>query len=260
MNLKLLAVPFKEDELEWRVAKCGKDNKGFWADVLAYVQARAIMDRLDEVCGPENWRASYRFEGGGVICKLEIRVHQMIGNFTGTHEWLSKEDGSELTEFEAFKGGISGALKRAAVPWGIGRYLYSLEVGSAVIVDSTHKLRRWGKTKNNEEFFWVPPRLPSWALPPSDQDKAALPTVKPDQPKSNDGVQFDEYALPSFAGILAMKPMSHCETIKLEGLRDATKIKYLGKNIPPKTLEMLNRVEEEIIKRVNKEFKDAENG
>ena len=41
--------------------------------------------------------------------------------------WVAKADGAGDTAHEAEKGGISDAFKRAAVQWGVGRYLYRLE-------------------------------------------------------------------------------------------------------------------------------------
>lgn len=42
-------------------------------------------------------------------------------------EWISKEDGAQITEFESIKGGISSAFKRVASSgWAIGRYLYDV--------------------------------------------------------------------------------------------------------------------------------------
>ena len=38
-----------------------------------------------------------------------------------------KADGAGQTDMEAEKGALSDALKRAAVRWGIGRYLYDLK-------------------------------------------------------------------------------------------------------------------------------------
>ncbi len=41
-------------------------------------------------------------------------------------EWISKSDGAELSNYSPIKGGLSDAFKRAAVKWGIGRYLYEI--------------------------------------------------------------------------------------------------------------------------------------
>lgn len=122
MNLAKLREPFAADEIEWRIGQAGKSNGKPWARVLAYVTNRAIMDRLDDVCGPENWQNEYRAgPEGGIVCGISIRVHR--------GEWVTKWDGAENTEIEGVKGGLSGAMKRAAVQWGIGRYLYDLPEG-----------------------------------------------------------------------------------------------------------------------------------
>jgi len=42
-------------------------------------------------------------------------------------EWIWKADGAGDTDVEAEKGAISDAFKRAAVKWGVGRYLYDLD-------------------------------------------------------------------------------------------------------------------------------------
>lgn len=115
IDLKRLADFFAPEDIEWKpIAVSKKTSKALAA---AYVTNRAIMDRLDAVCGPENWRNEYR-EGpqGGVLCGISIRIGD---------EWVTKWDGAENTDIEAVKGGLSSAMRRAGVQWGIGRYLYN---------------------------------------------------------------------------------------------------------------------------------------
>lgn len=167
MDLLKLHEPFPPDDIEWRVAQAGKSQAGkLWARVLAYVTNRAIMQRLDDVCGPDNWRNEYREgPGGGVLCGLSIRVLRGFGDpqtEETTYEWVTKWDGAENTDVEAVKGGLSGAMKRAAVQWGVGRYLYGLEEGWANIHEGG---RFQGSTKERDRFKWDPPALPPWALP-----------------------------------------------------------------------------------------------
>ena len=100
--------PFDPKALSWR--QQGGVN-------LAYLNARDVMKRLDDTVGVENWQDRYEEMGGRVICYLSIRVGD---------EWITKADGSGDTKIEGDKGGISGAFKRAAVRFGIGRYLYYL--------------------------------------------------------------------------------------------------------------------------------------
>lgn len=60
MDLLKLAEPFPEGDLEWRIQSAGKGNNGIWARCVPYISNRAIMQRLDDVCGPGNWRNDYR--------------------------------------------------------------------------------------------------------------------------------------------------------------------------------------------------------
>lgn len=114
-ELKQLFAEFPRDAISWRAQSMTKD--GTKAMALAYIDARDVMDRLDDVCGSENWQDRYEFHGTRTICYLSIRVDG---------EWVTKADGAGDSDVEAEKGAISDALKRAAVKWGIGRYLYSI--------------------------------------------------------------------------------------------------------------------------------------
>ena len=110
-----LAAPFPKDFIEWRVGSTNQDkSKGL---ALAYIDARAVMDRLDSVCGPANWQCKYSHANGKTVCDLGVRLEG---------EWIWKADGAGDTDFEAEKGALSDAFKRAAVRFGIGRYLYDL--------------------------------------------------------------------------------------------------------------------------------------
>ncbi|WP_246196277.1 Rad52/Rad22 family DNA repair protein [Aquisphaera giovannonii] len=106
-----LAAPFEHDEV--RIRPQGNQK-------LQYVTARTVMNRLDDVLGPSNWWDEYIPQEKSVICKLTIRL----------------PDGSTLTKSDAGgyagmsdqgdddKSGFSDSFKRAAVKFGIGRYLY----------------------------------------------------------------------------------------------------------------------------------------
>lgn len=116
MMFEKLAAPFQPEAIHWRAQTLTKNKDKALA--LAYLDARDVMDRLDEVAGPENWQDSYvETVKGRVVCTLSIRSGD---------QWISKSDGAGDTAVEGEKGGISDAFKRAAVKWGIGRYLYDL--------------------------------------------------------------------------------------------------------------------------------------
>jgi hypothetical protein len=111
-----LQEPFAADVVHWRVGSVTKDkSKGM---ALAYIDARDVMERLDAVCGPDGWQCEYTpMPNGTTCCRIGIRV---------SGEWVWKSNGAGATDFEGEKGGYSDAFKRAAVLWGIGRYLYDM--------------------------------------------------------------------------------------------------------------------------------------
>ena len=157
-NLLKLLAPFPESDIEWRVQSCGEKNNKIWAKVIAYVTNRAIQTRLDEVCGQEYWKNEFiKAPEGGILCGISIKVN---------NEWVTKYDGAENTEIESIKGGLSNSMKRAAVQWGIGRYLYNLDVSFAIISEQGVFS---AKTKEGKWFKWNPPALPNWALPENEE-------------------------------------------------------------------------------------------
>jgi len=115
IDFEALKAEFPREAISWRSQTLTKD--GDKALALGYIDARNVMDRLDEVCGPANWKDEYEIHGSKTLCKISIRID---------NEWVWKTDGAGDTQVEAEKGSLSDALKRAAVKWGIGRYLYAL--------------------------------------------------------------------------------------------------------------------------------------
>jgi len=173
---KALQEPFAAEDIEWRPQGWGKQKNGdYWCSVLAYVTNRAIMNRLDEVVGPEHWSNTFRdWHNGSQLCCLSLYIAMEDDKM----DWVGKWDGAEQTHIESIKGGISDAMKRAAVQWGIGRYLYKLESNFAqTSVERKPKEHGWnylsadgdkGKGCQKGErhtFYWKPPELPAWALP-----------------------------------------------------------------------------------------------
>jgi hypothetical protein len=168
IDFKGLQAHFPADEIEWRLQQAGEKNGRVWAIAVPYVTNRAIQARLDEVVGPQSWKNEFRpGPGGGVICGISVRVGD---------EWVTKWDGAENTDIEGVKGGLSGAMKRAAVQWGIGRYLYALDETFAVVGDQG-RLR--GKTREGKPFRWDPPALPPWALPQPAPEAPAAASASP---------------------------------------------------------------------------------
>lgn len=157
-DMDKLKLPFPKEDIDWRLQSCGEKNGKFWGKALAYITSRAVQDRLDEVCGTDGWQTTISKVGDAYLCTLSIRVTHS----DGSTEWISRTDGADATDIEAVKGGISGAIKRAAVLFGIGRYLYNITESWAIITENG---KYNGCTKDKKYFKWDPPELPAWALP-----------------------------------------------------------------------------------------------
>lgn len=203
MNLEELKKPFPPSEINWRIGQAGKKKNGeIWAKVLAYLDSRAVMDRLDEVCGPGNWQTEYKEwsvgDAHGVICGISIKIGD---------EWITKWDGAGNTDFEAIKGGLSDSFKRAAVHWGIGRYLYGIGESWATVRDGgKHYANCKIKVNGKDEyvsFSWDAPSLPDSALPsnykpePKGKRQESKPEPKPEpKPESNLGDKLTIESVP----------------------------------------------------------------
>lgn len=139
MNIfEQLAEPFDPDLISWRAQNVAGD--GSKALALCYIDARDVMRRLDHVMTPADWED--RFEEtpkGRVICTLSLKIGGV---------WVAKSDGAGDTDVEGEKGGISDAFKRAAVKWGIGRYLYDVEpVWAPCVVREANNKKYWKSWK-----------------------------------------------------------------------------------------------------------------
>ena len=118
--MEKLKAPFPPEKIKWRAGATNKDKTKALA--LAYIDARDVMDRLDEVVGYDKWQTKYTaLENGTVICSIGIKIGK---------EWIWKSDGAGQTNVEGEKGAISGALKRLPLPVVLGAtYMTCLIIG-----------------------------------------------------------------------------------------------------------------------------------
>lgn len=138
VDFKALASPFPPEEVSWRLGSTSKEKMRGMA--LAYLDARNVMDRLDDVCTPSGWQCRYSHANSKTVCDIAIKCGD---------EWIWKADGAGDSDIEAEKGSLSDAFKRAAVRWGIGRYLYHLESPWVEIEEAGRSFRiKKGEYKN----------------------------------------------------------------------------------------------------------------
>lgn len=166
-----LQAPFEAEDIEWKPQTAGIKGDGK-AYVLAvpYITNRAIQKKLDEVFGVFGWENAYKAteDGKGYLCGITV-----INGDKRVTRW----DGAENTHIEPLKGGLSNSMKRAAVQFGIGRYLYQLPEFWAQCVPTDKSYPHDGyqyiikKNKNNnlnKNIAWKDPVLPEWAQPKFD--------------------------------------------------------------------------------------------
>jgi hypothetical protein len=155
-----LSAPFEPSEVKFKP----QSVKGNRALALAYIDARLVEDRLDDVLGVENWQDEYEtLADGSVVCRLRL-------NLGG--QWITKMDVGSPSEQpdggDRLKAAFSDALKRAAVKFGIGRYLYRLPA-------------QWVDYDPVKKQFTQTPPLPAFALPKGKQSKPAA-KPRPEEP------------------------------------------------------------------------------
>jgi len=158
---KRLAAPFPANCIKWKpgVLNSAKTR----ALALAYLDGRAIQDRLDEVLGVDGWSDQYVIHPDGhVICTLTARF--------GDRE-VSKADVGAPTkgECDPLKAAFTGSFKRAAVKFGVGRYLYGLQ-------------GQWVGYDPQAKRFTEQPKLPAAFLPESEQPATPTTTSKKTPP------------------------------------------------------------------------------
>lgn len=105
-------IPYK-----WKIQNYNFDRTK--ATCVAYIDARDVMNRLDDVVWPGNWQDKYYEAHWRLICSLWIKFDD---------EWIWKSDTGSEAKGEWEKSLVSDAFKRAAVKWWIWRFLYDLDI------------------------------------------------------------------------------------------------------------------------------------
>lgn len=162
-----LAAPIPENEIKWfpSITKSkGQDivrNGKRVAGCLAHIDARMVMDRLDSVVGPDNWSDQIEIiaVGNSITATCHLTVWGITRGDTGPTMQANNEN--------AAKEAVSGALKRAAVKFGIGRELYDMEI-------------QWLEWDGYKVLEQPKPRRPKQTKPATN-GKAPKPISKPAQ-------------------------------------------------------------------------------
>ncbi|MCS7059458.1 MAG: Rad52/Rad22 family DNA repair protein [Meiothermus sp.] len=109
---QMLGEPFPPEDLSWRVEAVSKDGKRVL--LARCVDVQAVLDRLDEVLGPQGWQDHYELlQVPGVGGRYAVKCRLTI-------QGVSKED---VGEGESLQAAFADALRQAALKFGVGRFL-----------------------------------------------------------------------------------------------------------------------------------------
>jgi len=142
--IEALRAPFLPGMVQWKAQSTTKDKRRALA--VAYIDARAVMDRLDAVVGAHQWYDQYRVlritddDDSETAWSVECRLTVLD---------ISKTD---VGVGEDAKAAFSDSFKRAAVKFGVGRYLYDLP-------------KVWVDYDAQRKQLVEEPTLPDWAMP-----------------------------------------------------------------------------------------------
>jgi hypothetical protein len=112
-----LAAPFDSKEVKL-LSKGGK--------TFSYITARTVINRLNQVLGPENWEDNYHEQSKGTLCTLTVKLPAVssLPNGQILHKHGAGGPAGMKDPGDDFVSAHSDALKHAAVKYGVGLYLY----------------------------------------------------------------------------------------------------------------------------------------
>ena len=155
---KTLTAPIQPNEIEWRIQSKGNGKM----TIVPYITNRCVMERFDKAFGAENWTSEFREITNGFICRLTVNVEvetrkMRVENGTDytelTQRTIYREDGASKTNIEPEKGGISDAMKRAAVQFGLGRDLYNYP--RVFVASADNYIPNWAYPKLEKLTTWI---------------------------------------------------------------------------------------------------------
>lgn len=113
-----LQNPFPAHVVGWKPGSMNKEKTR--ALMMAFIDARAVMDRLDAIC-PNDWSFHAVEVAGAAVPTVRGTLTVLGVSRTDFGEGDPSSDAGN-----SYKAANSDALKRCAVQFGIGRYLYDL--------------------------------------------------------------------------------------------------------------------------------------
>lgn len=164
MDWEGLGEPLAIDQIDFRVQSI---NKGGYATILAYKDARVDMDRLDKVVGRGKWQRKHERIGETLYCSVGLYNDEI-------NEWVWVQDVGVPSNAESQKGEASDAFKRACFNLGIGRELYEFPAISVKLNKNEFEIKKQGNYDKAVATWNLKVREWSWAM---DRDDAGIVTL-----------------------------------------------------------------------------------
>lgn len=162
-----LRAPFDVSHIDWKPQGKGRNGK---VRVVPYIDARLAMKRLSEVFGVNHWSDSYKvLVADDKIAVVECTI--VAGGASHSDVGDCEIGGYTPNLGAALKGAYSDSLKRAAVHFGVGAYLYAMPEFYVDCDSNGHPVKG----------FQEKLKLPSFAIPVKKQTQND--TKSPPQPK-----------------------------------------------------------------------------
>lgn len=192
-TLAQLTEPFDPSEIKWRVTHTTQDGRR--GAVIPFADPRAYTDRLNHIFTPAGWTRTYEVSAVSSVSRLKrdklIQTGKVLVTCTLTIEGLGSHTGSGedwADSDNAMTSAEAQSFKRAAVCFGLGRYLYNFA-------------EMWVPLNEHRQPLQIP-SLPKWALP-----KAGTLASKPNN------------AVGPRPPIVQRGPIDQRTTAKIEGFR-----------------------------------------
>ena len=167
MEIKELQKPLPIESIDFRVQSI---NKGGYATILAYKDARIDMQRLDDVVGALNWKREHTRDNHNCIVSIWNDA---------TKQWISKEDTGTESNTEKEKGLASDSFKRACFNWGIGRELYDYPIIQIKLNANEFKIENYGGKEVVKPTFDF--KLKEWKWTSKFEDNKIVSLIAKDQ-------------------------------------------------------------------------------
>lgn len=137
MNItEQLTKPLRIDQIDFRIQSI---NKGGYATILAYKDARVDMHRLNEVFGVGGWQRRHELINGQLFCSVGVWNKDIA-------QWAWVTDVGTQSNTEKEKGQASDSFKRACFNLGIGIELYDYPTIQVKL--------KGGGNKNGSDVEW----------------------------------------------------------------------------------------------------------